>query len=248
VDHERCPYCLAGLGDDEPVVRCASCAARHHRACFLEHGTCTVYGCGSRDLKDGPGEADEGRRGWRLHPFLPVGPFPAQRPAQFLFVKSVPLTRSRPLVAPALRLTVPPQSSCGRELEGHVDLHLPELTQVMGVRLRIRALLDERGSDRELFHEEAVLIGQPRRRWLERLRLWDAQERPPMPLAGAVRIAFAFDPGRLHHAQALPQDPSFGPWHVLEVGASLEAGELSRETRRARILVAHDHARCQLAR
>ena len=244
MEQVRCPYCLAALDAElEAVVRCAACNAGHHRACFLEHGTCTVFGCGSRDLEEGPG--DDGRRGWRLHPFLPLGPVSPQRPAQFLFTKAQPLRRSRPVIHASLRLRVPSQSHCGRELEGHVDVLLPQTTEVVGLRLTIRALLHHRGSDHTLFHEEAVLVGHPRRSWLERLRLWETSDRTPIPWQGAHRVGFAFDPGRLHHAEALPNDPSFGPWHVLEVQAALEAGEASRETRRARLLVGHDHLRCQ---
>ncbi len=46
----RCPYCHQELGSDQEagLARCRACGTWHHEACLMEHGACSVYGCGER--------------------------------------------------------------------------------------------------------------------------------------------------------------------------------------------------------
>jgi LSD1 subclass zinc finger protein len=39
-----CPYCRSPL-DLPDTVRCSSCHTLHHRACWREHTSCSVFGC-----------------------------------------------------------------------------------------------------------------------------------------------------------------------------------------------------------
>jgi hypothetical protein len=47
----RCPFCHDGIERREEGVRCARCQAPHHRACFEEHGKCSIWGCGATKTK-----------------------------------------------------------------------------------------------------------------------------------------------------------------------------------------------------
>lgn len=49
---ERCPFCReAFTAQDVASARtaCTACGTPHHRACFLEHGQCSMLGCGGRE-------------------------------------------------------------------------------------------------------------------------------------------------------------------------------------------------------
>lgn len=48
---ERCPFCRKEFDEELVVSRCASCGTPHHALCFFENGTCTIFGCGSEDLR-----------------------------------------------------------------------------------------------------------------------------------------------------------------------------------------------------
>ncbi len=49
---QRCPFCHQGFAAVEEKVRCASCATGHHAACWSEHPRCSIFGCGSEDLRE----------------------------------------------------------------------------------------------------------------------------------------------------------------------------------------------------
>jgi hypothetical protein len=48
---QRCPFCRREFDEADERVRCASCATPHHGECWIEHGSCTLFGCGSKDLR-----------------------------------------------------------------------------------------------------------------------------------------------------------------------------------------------------
>jgi len=48
---QRCPFCRREFEEENARVRCASCATPHHADCWAEHGSCTLFGCGSKDLR-----------------------------------------------------------------------------------------------------------------------------------------------------------------------------------------------------
>jgi hypothetical protein len=51
----RCPYCHVDLKEGEPdLTACARCKTVHHEACFSEHGSCTLLGCGCPDRAELP--------------------------------------------------------------------------------------------------------------------------------------------------------------------------------------------------
>lgn len=41
----RCPFCHESIAERADGVRCAACAAPHHRACWEQHGKCSVFAC-----------------------------------------------------------------------------------------------------------------------------------------------------------------------------------------------------------
>ncbi len=40
-----CPYCQTEISDHDQVVYCEKCGIPHHKACWIENGGCTTYGC-----------------------------------------------------------------------------------------------------------------------------------------------------------------------------------------------------------
>ena len=40
-----CPYCRAGVEDDEGKKVCEGCNTPHHQECYAENGGCTLFGC-----------------------------------------------------------------------------------------------------------------------------------------------------------------------------------------------------------
>ena len=61
----RCPYCLDDLTPIERTWLCARCATAHHEECASEHGSCAVFGCGTRYVH--PSEASLSL--WETHLF-----------------------------------------------------------------------------------------------------------------------------------------------------------------------------------
>ena len=60
----RCPFCHLEFEEDEEgsvTVRCASCGTPHHAACWTDHGGCSVFGCGSADLRPAERSGHEDR-------------------------------------------------------------------------------------------------------------------------------------------------------------------------------------------
>lgn len=50
--HVRCPFCHDDVVERAEAVRCARCAAPHHRECWDEHGgACSVHACGGREAR-----------------------------------------------------------------------------------------------------------------------------------------------------------------------------------------------------
>lgn len=51
----NCPYCkgvMAPGGSHGPTRRCGTCATRHHRECWGQHGGCSVFACpGGREAR-----------------------------------------------------------------------------------------------------------------------------------------------------------------------------------------------------
>ncbi len=50
--HVCCPFCHDEVVERAEAVRCARCAAPHHRECWDEHGgACSVHACGGREAR-----------------------------------------------------------------------------------------------------------------------------------------------------------------------------------------------------
>ena len=58
---QRCPFCRREFDAADERVRCATCATAHHGECWREHGSCTLFGCGSQDLRPGRKEPQDAR-------------------------------------------------------------------------------------------------------------------------------------------------------------------------------------------
>ena len=43
-----CPFCRAGIADDDPIARCEACYTPHHPSCFEENRGCSLMGCDNR--------------------------------------------------------------------------------------------------------------------------------------------------------------------------------------------------------
>ena len=43
----RCPFCHADVEPQADVWTCPTCEVRHHSECALQHGRCSVFGCGA---------------------------------------------------------------------------------------------------------------------------------------------------------------------------------------------------------
>lgn len=71
----RCPYCHQDLLD-APTTSCRRCGTPQHAACWEQHGTCSVHGCGDRRrVRRPPVEADD--EPVVAEPVAPAAPIPA---------------------------------------------------------------------------------------------------------------------------------------------------------------------------
>jgi Prokaryotic RING finger family 1 len=39
-----CPFCKSSLFS-ESIIRCTRCGTSHHKACWIRHGRCSIFGC-----------------------------------------------------------------------------------------------------------------------------------------------------------------------------------------------------------
>lgn len=235
---QRCPYChddVDAADPAEPAVACDRCGSLHHAACFAEHGGCVVHACGG----DGWEAASEALAD-ALRPFVPMGAWGGgEAVPAFLAVAVEPDRRSARSDRPAVRLRVPPQASCGRPLEGAVEVVLAAPVRARGLRLLAEALARSRDGEAAVVRRQAVVAGAPPPGWLERLRVWEPPVRGLDLVPGRTRFRFTLDPGRWACGAGLPEDPVFGPWHVLRLRAVLDAPGARLSSRPCRVLVAH---------
>lgn len=45
-----CPYCRSPIESRRRTIACPSCGTLHHRQCWRNHGTCSVFGCAKRAI------------------------------------------------------------------------------------------------------------------------------------------------------------------------------------------------------
>lgn len=247
MDATRCPYCLAALrdpsssaSDSDEVVACFACDTAHHRACFEEHGACTIYGCKAARFRvviksERPGAPRARGVLGGLHPFLPVDAAPRRRGQRrprapgFLVVSPPALARPR-LLERALRLELPGHAVTGRPLEGRLVVQAPAAVSGRGLRLRVESLLHGPGGlERIVRAEEAALVGGAARPWLERLLPWSRSRARVVPLVERGRTTFdlSLDVERLRWRGPLEGD-GLGPAQSLRFTAELDGDPRER--------------------
>jgi hypothetical protein len=213
----RCPYCFTDLDATEPEVRCARCTTPHHEACFLEHGRCVTFGCGSRESRSARDVSVVVRRrlevhlGPERHPFHRRGGYQFGDPRWLEVVSHPPdlgnaLAANRIDVALATPFAVP-----GGEVSGEVSLRLVAPLRARAVRLLLRTVALRPGGflPQTLLEREAVLTGMP---WEGHLRALGIAVRTVLNLegdedltllaAGITRWHFRFRLDHFHPARS----------------------------------------------
>ncbi len=216
---------------------CAACQTLHHRACFLEHGRCTLLGCTGTETT-----SDEGAPALEfasLHPFLPIADGLIDRRAGFLSVrKGERDRRKRRGAARDLTLVLPAVASRGRPLEGTLTVFTPRRIKGQGIRLVVRAIIAAGGKKVILGVAEAVVVGRASTGWLSRLKLWSREPTEELALPGTTTFEISFDPTPLAWNGPLADgDGGRGPRQYLEVHALVDAaGGLKTELQHVRLL------------
>lgn len=234
----RCPYCLADLDREvEDVGGCGTCQTLHHRACFLEHGRCTLLGCTGTELT-----SDDGAPALQLaslHPFLPLADGLVDRRAGFLSVRTGDRDRrKRRGVGREIGLTLPPVIQRGQPLEATLTVFTSRRIKGQGIRLVVRSILAAGGTTKILGVAEAVVVGRASSGWLSRLKLWSREPTEQLLLPGTTAFELMFDPSPLAWNGPLPDgDGGRGPRQYLEVHVEIDAaGGAKTEPQRVRLL------------
>jgi hypothetical protein len=221
----------------EDVVGCATCQTLHHRACFLEHGRCTLLGCTGTETA-----SDEGAPALQLaslHPFLPIADGLIERRAGFLSVrKGERDRRKRRGVGREVGLLLPPVVQRGKPLEATLTVFTSRRIKGQGIRLVVRSVLAAGGKKQILGVAEAVVIGRASSGWLSRLKLWSREPSEQLLLPGTTAFELSFDPSPLAWNGPLPDgDGGRGPRQYLEVHVEIDAaGGAKTEPQRVRLL------------
>jgi hypothetical protein len=49
---QRCPYCHDDVARTSAAVACTTCFSVHHRDCFAERGSCSIFGCAGEKTRE----------------------------------------------------------------------------------------------------------------------------------------------------------------------------------------------------